>query len=58
MLTISLLFDTSLVIYLNIYVCVYFKIYCHPVLVRTLERVADRIWKATDGCLLVSEEPD
>lgn len=40
------------------YVYVYFNVYFNPALIRTLERVTDRIWKATAGCLLVSEEPD
>lgn len=57
-LTIGLLFDTSVVIYVSIYVCMYFNVYFNPVLVRTFERVTDRIWKATAECLLVSEEPD
>lgn len=38
--------------------CVHFNIYFNTILVRKLERVTDRIWKATAGCLLVSEEPD
>lgn len=54
----DLLCDIYVVIYPGIYVHVYFNTYFNPVMIRTLERVTGRIWKTTDGCLPVSEEPD
>lgn len=58
MLTLDLFFDTSVVICVGIDVYVYFNGYFNPVLVRTIERVTERIWEAADRLLPVSEEPD